>query len=345
MSALNGVRKCGRTPIGAVTVRHGEHGASFGGVATCGSVWSCPVCSAKILRTRQEEVRAAVAAHLGDPALGRQLAMATFTIRHRKSDPLSALWNAVSRAWAAVTSGKLWQGERDRYGLAGWLRVVEVTEGRHGWHVHVHALLFLDRADTPAGLLTPRELDAWAGSMFGRWSRAVQRLGLAAPLPRAQEVHLVQGDAEPLAAYFTKATDLGVAQAVAVEFTRSASKSGRAATSRTAWGILDGVMSGDVEELRRWHEYERASRGRRQMTWSRGLRDRLDLSPELSDDEAAAAEDSGPLCQLDRGHRLDRRLWADPHPSPCGELVTGAAANVRVLTWLRLIFPQYGRSS
>lgn len=300
VSNVKGIRKCGRTPIGAVTVRHGEHGAGFGGVATCGSVWACPVCSAKILHTRQEDVRAAVAAHLADPALGRQLAMATLTIRHRAGDPLQTLWNAVSKAWAAVTSGKVWQAERDRYGLAGWLRVVEVTEGRNGWHVHVHALLFLDRADTPAGQVTPREIDAWTGSMFGRWSRAVQRLDLAAPLPRAQDVHLVHGEAEPLAAYFTKATDLGIAQAVALEFTRSATKTSRSSSSRSPWGILDGVMTGDIDELSRWHEYERASRGRRQMTWSRGLRDRLELAPEISDEEAAQPLDSGPLCQSER---------------------------------------------
>jgi hypothetical protein len=301
VSLLNSIRKCGRTPIGSgVTIKHGEHGAGFGGVATCGSVWSCPVCSSKVLAHRQDEVRAAIAAHLGDRAAGKQLAMATFTIRHSRADSAATLWNAVSKAWAAVTSGKVWQRERESYGLSGWLRVVEVTHGDHGWHVHVHALLFLDRADG-AGQVTSGELAAWHGPMIGRWTRAVERLGLAAPLPRSQHLKLIEGDGDPLAAYFTKATDahpgVGIAQGVAMEFTRSASKDARRGSSRTPWSILDGVVAGDHDDLVLWHEYEKASRGRRQMTWSRGLRDDLDLSPEISDEDVAAEDRSGPLCQ------------------------------------------------
>ena len=311
-SLLPRLRKCGRTPIGSgVEIRHGEHGAGFGGVVTCGSVWACPCCSGKILAHRQDEIRGAVAAHLADPASGRQLAMATLTIRHRKGDPLVVLWNAVSKAWAAVTSGKVWQRERDAHGLTGWLRVVEVTQGEHGWHVHVHALLFLDRADTSAGQLTPGDLDVWQRAIVGRWARAVERLGLHAPLPRAQDLHLIQGDADPLAGYFTKAADNGIAQAVALEFTRSAGKTGRTIGSRSPWGILDGVMERDLDDLRLWHEYEKGSRGRRQITWSRGLRDALGLAPEQADDEVAEGQDRTPLCQID-GDSWRRTTWSTP---------------------------------
>jgi len=39
-----------------------------------------------------------------------------------------------------------------------------------------------------------------------------------------------------------------------------------------------------------WHEWETASHGRRQVAWSRGLRELLGIGAEASDDEIAAEE-------------------------------------------------------
>jgi hypothetical protein len=50
-------------------------------------------------------------------------------------------WDVLGYAWAAVTSGSTWVKDSALFGgLLGWARVVEVTDGAHGWHVHVHAL-------------------------------------------------------------------------------------------------------------------------------------------------------------------------------------------------------------
>ena len=64
---------------------------------------------------------------------------------------------------------------------------------------------------------------------------------------------------------------------------------------------VDGVIDGDPHETRLWHEFERASRGRRQMTWSKGLRDLLGLNDERTDESVAEDEigdRSEALCQL-----------------------------------------------
>ena len=39
-----------------------------------------------------------------------------------------------------------------------------------------------------------------------------------------------------------------------------------------------------------WHEYEKGSKGKRQATWSRGLRDLLGVGQEHTDEEIAAEE-------------------------------------------------------
>ncbi|WP_075334846.1 hypothetical protein [Pseudonocardia sp. Ae717_Ps2] len=65
ITSLSRVKKCGRVSTnegGEVSLHHtpgpeGEPGtAGFGGLATCGSVWACPVCSAKISARRSKDL-------------------------------------------------------------------------------------------------------------------------------------------------------------------------------------------------------------------------------------------------------------------------------------------------
>ena len=103
-------RRCGTTPCSAsgVGVRvtetsPGHRRAGFSGLATCGSVWLCPVCAAKIAAGRADELSTV----LGNAKkLGYQVAMVTLTVRHKATDPLEDVWGAVSRGWNRVTSGK-----------------------------------------------------------------------------------------------------------------------------------------------------------------------------------------------------------------------------------------------
>lgn len=280
-SSLPRVRKCGRTRVAdMVGIRRSATGApGFAGLVSCGSVWADPVCNAKVMARRALEVGSAVALW---QTQDRPVAFLTFTMRHHRGQPLATLWDALAAAWAAITSGKVWTKLRRRYGVAGWLRVVEVTYGENGWHVHVHALLFLEDAV---------DLVQLHGAMFGRWSRALQRSGLAAPLLVGQDARMVTGPADAgLAAYFTKATD--DAHRMGLEFTQTQSKQAREVHKTfTPWHLLDLIEDqGDADALDLWHEWESGSKGRRQITWSHGLREVLGLLREHSDEEIASEE-------------------------------------------------------
>jgi hypothetical protein len=286
-SRLQRCRDCGRvaiTPGGSVAVRESSGHVGFAGLATCGSVWACGVCNAKIMARRNLEIGAAVEAW---EARGGTVAFGTQTMRHWSGHRLEDLWTCLSKAWQRVIGGKAWKTAKKRYGIAGWLRVVEVTFGDNGWHVHVHFLLFLE-ASTVA-----RDLDALKASMFGRWSSALKSLGLPSPLKAGQDLRVLDGPADQgLAGYFTKAVhgprDIGQ------ELTNTQSKKARGAHStRPVWEFLDDVLdTGNADALDRWHEWQRGSKGRRQLTWSKGLRELLDLRAEKSD-EAVAAEELG----------------------------------------------------
>lgn len=261
--------------------RRADGVAGIAGLASCGSVWADPVCNAKVMARRALEVGAAVALWQSQ---GKPVVFGTFTMRHHKGQGLGTLWEALSLAWRRVVGGKAWITDKGRYEVIGWCRVVEVTIGRNGWHVHVHVLFFLD------SWLSADVLAAWHGAMFGRWSAALQRAGLMAPLSIAQDFRLVTGPADAdLAAYFTKAVDQP--KAMGLELTQSQSKRARTGNGTDpVWSLLDGIEEGDADALDAWHEWERVSKGKRQIGWSRGLRELLGLVREQSDEEIAAEE-------------------------------------------------------
>lgn len=276
---------CGRvaiTPGGLVAVRRSDGIAGFAGLATCGSVWACPVCNAQIMARRQLEIGAAVEVW---KAAGGEVAFGTLTMRHWKCHSIDELWSALSKAWGKVTTGRAWMLNKKRHDIAGWLRIVEVTIGDNGWHVHVHYLLFLEPS-TDAPDLKPLQT-----SMFGRWSSALKAAGLPAPLSSGQDLRLLDGAAdEQLSRYFTKS--VMHAKAIGQEMTFSQTKKARGVHgTRSVWSLLDAVIDeGDADSLDLWHEYQRASKGRRQMTWSKGMRDRLGLLVEQTDEEIAEEE-------------------------------------------------------
>jgi Replication protein len=319
-SRLPRCRKCGRVSItdsGEVGVRVVDGHAGFAGLASCGSVWVCPVCSSKIMARRSLEIGAAVAQA---QALGLGVAFSTLTMRHKRGQKLAQLWDGLAKGWGRCTSGKQWVAERDTAGLWGYVRVVETTHGRNGWHVHVHSLFIGEN------LQTDGDVEALMAPMWGRWSRGLQSAGLDAPLPVGSEWHLVDGghlSGTALGEYLSKGA--AASGAIGAELTQTQSKLARGVHStRSHWQLLeDGPVNGEVAGLRLWWEWERASKGRRQIAWSQGLRQALGLGVEQSDEDIAGEQ----LGTADDTVVWITRLgWASivARPQLIGELLTAA---------------------
>jgi len=205
-------------------------------------------------------------------------------MRHNKRQRLADLWGALSKSWEKVIGGEAWVRAVEEFGVVGWVRVVEVTLGENGWHVHVHALL-IGRGWSHG------RLDALARPMWERWSRSLQRLGLAAPLPKASEWHLVTGDVTGTAMGEYLAKGAAGAGAIGMELTQTQSKVARAVHStHSTWELLDDAITAECAPLRLWHEWEKGSKGRRQIGWSRGVREMFGVGQEQSDEEIAAEE-------------------------------------------------------
>ncbi|MGW4041171.1 protein rep [Streptomyces sp. NPDC004778] len=289
------VKKCGRTTNGnvgdglaAVVVNAGV--AHWSGFCSCGSIWACPVCSAKIRATRADEIARAVARHMAD---GGTAWMVTLTARHKKHHDLADLFDAVANGWRQLMSGRAWAGdpkrgvfgERDRLGVRGNIRSLEITYGtRNGWHPHLHVVLLLNEETGPELAYAIHRWDkVWRAWMKKKGYEPSKEHGV-----NWSKVTTPEEAGEYIAKVQEGKGHLGN------EMARGDMKAGRLGTL-APFEMLEYLrVTGDAAVVPVWHEYEKATFRRRAITWSRGLRAQLlDDEPELTDEEVAAEEVGG----------------------------------------------------
>lgn len=269
------VAKCGQQAIGGfVSLHHSDGHAHYGAVETCGSVWNCPVCSAKISEGRKQEIDAVLKAH---GAAGGMAFMATLTIPHFRFDRCESLRKGVSAAWRKVKNGRPWQRARESHGWLGDIRALEITHGGNGWHPHLHVLI-LFKPGTPKN--TAYSFGGW---IFDAWASAVSRLGMGQCSENAYT-------------YTVASTEDGAGEYIAkwgasLELTKAQIKCARSG-GRTPWQIL-GDLSGTRKpaDFALFREYAKAFKGARQLTWSVGLREHYAVEPEQADE--ALSEEPG----------------------------------------------------
>lgn len=288
----------------------GGESSGYAGVSTCGSVWACPVCASKIAYVRAAEL----AQVLGwANKMGHTVALLTLTARHSKGHKLGDTWNGITTAWGRTISGYAWAGEsdkayqkrvitwenrrqlnrprpvrsegiKDRFGILGWARAVEVTSGDNGWHPHAHIVMVFEGKISDAMIrVAGEEMYAlWAKGLASKGYSALRDSGGLDIRTSANEVSTV------LAEYLTKQ--------LAIEATHGGQKLGRL-HGRTPFQILaDFFDTGDADDHDLWFEWERGSKGRQQLTWSKDLREMAGLAAqEQTDEEIAEADEGGEM--------------------------------------------------
>jgi len=281
--------KCGRVlRASAVHLRRGADGrASWDGVVTCGSPWACPCCAGRIQSERAEEVRQLVARGRAD-ALGT--VMLTLTIRHALGHELSVTRAGLGRAWKRFQQSRVWKRVRQSYGVAGFVRALEIKHGRTaGWHPHIHVLLLVSEWEA-----AERDLQA---ELSGLWRAAVVReLGVEHEPDDEHGCHVAPAyDAE----YIAK---------MGLEIAHSISKV--RGPSRSPFELLEDARRGDAQSRALWLDYTKATKGKRPLEWSRGLRKRFGLN-ETTDEELAAraVAESDTVTVLE----LSRSQWEAVH--------------------------------
>jgi hypothetical protein len=260
-----------------LVLRHGEGVAFFGNLYTCGSVWVCAVCAAKITEKRRLEMVAAVEGW--QAVQGHRMRFLTLTGPHYAPEYLAAVLNRLTRARRKLRDGKAYGTATRSAGIVGGVRALEVTHGVHGWHPHTHELLFCEAGEEPD---PERLLEAWKAAYVRAGGKE----------PNEHGVRWEDGD---------KAARYASKWGAAEELTKAHIKRGKNG-GRTPWDLLRSSVEGDKVAGDLFKEFAHVFQGKKQLVWSKGLRDLLGLGRERSDEELAKekTEEAVTLATLDR---------------------------------------------
>ena len=240
--------------------------ASYSGLQTCGSVWACPVCAAKIAERRRAELVGAMAAH---KASGGLVNMLTLTTPHQRTDNLAELLAKQKKALAAFWADRSVKAVMQDMGTIGQVRALEVTHGRlspqnNGWHPHYHVLLFCGSGVDLARFDAPQMKD-WAVRLYLRWFACCERAGLGAP---SFEHGLKLHDGSKAAAYASK-------WGLEDEMTKGHTK--KAINGETPFDFLRAFLADKSDKVAAalFREFALTFKGKRQLFWSPGLKARF----------------------------------------------------------------------
>jgi hypothetical protein len=261
--------------------------ARYRKLQTCGSVWVCPVCALIVAERRAEEIRLALAKLTAD---GGSAAFATFTVSHGRGDSLEHVLEGFLAAFRYLSSKPSYKRLRSRDGVLGYVRVLEATNGRNGWHPHSHVLFCFER------VLSDGDVERFADELYPLWQSACAREGLV--MNRRYGLHVVPayGTVEAYLAKFGRSPKWDISR----EMAKGHVKSGRSVAGvvqLTPMQLLEAAHAGDDRCGRLFAEFAERFNGKAQIYWSPGLRARL-----LPDDQAVS--DAAVVAASDEAARI-----------------------------------------
>jgi len=259
---------CMHTATGDIKVKFSKEKqrAFYSGLMTCGSVWDCPICSAKISAQRSVEISQGVNEWI---SRGGSVCMVTYTIRHNKSDRIQDVAKVLTDGIRFVHSGAPWQRTKNKYAIKGSITATEVLYNLvNGWHVHKHQLLFLDKQE-----INTQKLQGW---LYERYEQFLEGQGWESAEGIGVVVSDPVKDPGQLSEYISK-------WGIESEMT--------AIDKKESQGLTPFELLDDPELHLAYVEYSRAMYGKRRLVWSRGLRAFLGLAEEKPDEVVAMEED------------------------------------------------------
>ena len=242
------------------------------GVCVCGQSLACPVCAPRIAAFRAAEVSECFARA---SKLGVEARLETFTIPHVFGNELGSEVDVFAEAWRRMNSGK--KAAKANEGAFGHHVGREVTwSTRNGWHYHHHRCRYDE-----VGTFDEERARA-------HWLAALRSVGRYTPdcEEHAYDCGVIGDEAH--AAYVGKLATAVEAQARAIgsEIASAATKGRNMAT------LLLDASQGDAWAGKVWLAGVAAITERKisSVRWSRGLRAKVGMQKEKSDEAIAREE-------------------------------------------------------
>jgi hypothetical protein len=249
--------------------------AHFGCLQTCGSVWDCPICAIKISeRRRVDEVLPAMTRWIeqgGSDGQGGQCLLLTLTHPHSKTDVLADLLKSEQKAMKSMRESRIFKDLLTDCGCIGTIRAWEVTHGENGFHPHFHIIFFVR---TCLDLIELKE------RFYLAWANACRLAKL--PIPSVLGFDLQDGS------HAHNYVSKGV-WGLDHEITKGHLKKSKA--GRSPMDLLRSyAFDKDKQAGALFIEYSKAFHGKRQLTWSPGLKAYFKIG-EKTDEQIAAEQD------------------------------------------------------
>lgn len=282
--------QCHERPVRGDTIQIWKNNKTgdpfYKNIFVCGSVWECPVCAAKVTERKKQEILWAV------KNWHASVIPCTFTFSHNKHQRLDTLVQVFSKIWRKLKSGRWWKDFLERYQIAGDISDLEATVSTlFGWHPHKHGLFF---SHLPVGSIDSTKMQE---ELYEQFSRLMSKEGIYVSKiygVRVENALDAQTEAAKAASYIAK-------WGIADELAKGPTKSGKTEDGvihYSPFDLLDLADEGD-EQAKAWFiEYAEAMKGKRQISWSRGLRKLLKLAEQEKTDLELAEEDVTNDCEL-----------------------------------------------
>lgn len=256
--------------------------ARSSGTMKCGSAWVCPACMMYIQERRRQELKAALDRSKDDYFS----VLATYTFSHKAGMSLANMLHQMQIAFRRVKTGRMWQTIKDEYMLVGSVKATEITYGVNGWHPHFHELILVKKEmiENYHSGNTDEFAMSLQNQMSVRWIDGLAKEGLTGRDKIALDVRSSKADVAEYVAKWGRLpphVDLNVESD---EVSYSVSKTPRNGN----FGVLDILYNAAEDRKYKdlFREYYRATKGKSQLQWSRGLKGLLDI--EIIRDEIAA---------------------------------------------------------
>jgi hypothetical protein len=246
------VSVCCRHPVDeAVKIYQNESAVGYSGITRCGNVWACPVCCAKVMRRRSEQIGALFdAVHKA----GGSAVMVTWTAASQISYKLGFSMSAFKDAKRTLTQNREYRSLAKL--RTGAVTATELTyNSTNGWHVHQHDVWFFF-SKSP-------DCDYLADSLFKPWFHACKKHGLHTQAAyRGRRIGVDVRPSWDASEYLAK-FDRERSWSLSSEMTAGRLKTAQG-QSMTPWALLeDAIVRGkNSPTAALWLEYLRATKGK-----------------------------------------------------------------------------------
>lgn len=251
---------------------------NVGNAQFCGSSWTCADCAQHVGITRGSYVEKATAQLR---AAGLRVVMTTMTVPHKLWETCGIVFDRLKASHARLDSDGSYRRLMVSLGYIGRIRVIEITYGKSGWHVHSHELMVFCGPECET---TAAEDNAWADEMqatvYPIWNRIIFKIsGQQASKEHGFTVVPVWSQND----YVAKLPEQAVARAdsgkprwgAEAELTKAHVKKAEKG-GRTPWDILDGCYTNSEADIALFRDYAQATWNRTQFEVTKALRELLE---------------------------------------------------------------------